>query len=237
MNKKNLSKVKKTKKTYKKLKRRPINTSDIVFVIVVIGLIITFGQLVKKNTPVEDMDQKGIKFLNLYEYPTYLIEQQNCMRPYDVGDGVVTFGPGITYPTKEQGITAINQQLNTNYTLEQDCIRTEDLLLMQKFVLVKYEQVVVRIENQYGVVFNQDQFNGLVLLAYNSPNLFKNDQFIAVITNPDSTYQQYVEAADNYYQQLSGYQTQYGSGWYNRIKDSAEIYYYGDYKFQNNLEG
>lgn len=236
MKKNKLSKSKKHKRRTPKNDIQTLVVNNKVFVGVLLVLIIIFAQLVTINLPVDSLDRKGLKFLNKYEYPTYLIETGSCMRPYDVGDGVVTFGPGITYQTKDQGIEAINQQLGVSYTLTDDCISTNDLLSMQKIELEKYERIVLNVEQQYNLVFTQDQFNGLVLLAYNSPNLFKNQQFIDVITNPQSTYYEYVNAADNYYRQLSGYDTKYGSGWYNRIKDSAEMYYFGDYRFQNNLE-
>ncbi len=234
MKKNKLSKRNKNQKVIKRIKKFINEYQKFCLVLVVLALV--FGWLVFLNQPVTGLNSKGLRFLNKYEYPTYLIEAGRCMRPYDVGDGVVTFGPGITYSTTELGVADINQKLGTNYSLDDNCIKTKDLIKMQKLVLQKYENVVLNIEQQYQVEFNQDQFNALVLLAYNSPNLFKDQTFIAVITNPTSSYEQYVLAADSYYQQLSGYYTDFGTGWYNRIKDSAEMYYFGDYKFQNNLE-
>lgn len=207
-----------------------------VFVAVVIVIIFIFVQLVQLNSPIQSLNRRGLRFLNKYENPTNLIESGRCMRPYDVGDGVITFGPGITYPTETEGLVAINTKLGTDYSAEDDCIKISDLKDMQKVVIKEYEEIVVNIEKYYDLVFTQDQFNALVLLAYNSPNLFLNQNFIAVITNPESSYEQYVAAADSYYQQLDGYYTGFGTGWYNRIKDSAEMYYFGDYRFQNNLE-
>lgn len=206
------------------------------FSFVIVALIFSFMWIVTLNRPVEGLDRKGISFLNKYEYPSYLTEEGNCMYPYDVGDGVITFGPGITYPTIEAGIEGINNQLGTKYSVTDSCIKTSDLMDLQKKILVKYENVILNVENDYVVSFTQDQFNALVLLSYNSPNLFKNHEFLKVITNSESTYEQYVEAADNYYRQLRGYDTHFGEGWYNRIKDSGEMYYFGDYRYQNNLE-
>lgn len=206
------------------------------FTIVIMILIISFMWLVTLNKPVTETDKKGINFLNEYEFPKYLVKTGNCMYPYDVGDGVITFGPGITYKTIDLGIEAINSELNTDYSRDNSCIKVSDLMQMQKNVLVKYEHIVIKVENDYGVSFTQDQFNALVLLSYNSPNLFKDTQFLHVIIDPESTYKQYVQTADNYYRQLRGYDTDFGVGWYNRIKDSAEMFYFGDYKYQNNLE-
>lgn len=234
----NIGYMKKNKKNKKKIWIK-FGTSlkknkQFIFILIVIS--ITFGYLVDSNMPVTELSNKGLKLLNKYEYPSYLLTDNKCMEPYDVGDGVVTFGPGITYQSVEQGIEAINQQLNTNYTTNNSCIKESDLLVMQKSILQKYEQIIIDIETTYQYKFNHQQFDSLVLLAYNSPNLFKNDNFINVITNPESSYEEYVYAADNYYQQLSGYFTAFGSGWYNRIVDSAQLFYYGDYRYQNQME-
>lgn len=224
-----------------KTKNKNLNLLQVVlnnktFTFVLLSIIFSFLWLVTLNQPVVALNKKGIEFLNMYEYPRYLTEKGNCMYPYDVGDGVITFGPGITYPTIEAGIESINLELGTNYSVTESCIKTADLMNMQKQILVKYENIVLKVEEDYVVSFTQNQFNALVLLSYNSPNLFKNQDFLQVITNPTSTYQQYVLAADNYYRQLRGYDTHFGEGWYNRIKDSGEMYYYGDYRYQNNLE-
>lgn len=240
MNKKNLNKQKKNKKKSKKKSSRAnkslkaILVENKTFILTLVFIAVVFMWLVDLNRPVTAIDSKGLRFLNKYEFPSYLIESGNCMRPYDVEDGVITFGPGITYPTTNQGLEAINKELGTEYTSIDNCIKVSDLQQMQKKIMGKYEDVVIKIEKSYNVAFTQNQFNALVLLAYNSPNLFNNKQFIAVITNVNGDYDQYVSAADNYYRSLSGYDTKYGQGWYNRIKDSAEMFYFGDYRYQNN---
>lgn len=251
MNKKKTSKPKKKpskpKKKTSKPKKKPnkrkkksnksfktILVENKAFILALVFITVVFVWLVNLNRPITEIDSKGLRFLNKYEFPSYLIESGDCMRPYDVGDGVITFGPGITYPSINRGIDSINEELGTGYTEVDNCIKVSDLQQMQKKVLGKYEAIVVNIEKSYNIVFTQSQFNALVLLAYNSPNLFNNNQFIAVITNSNGDYDQYVSSADNYYRSLSGYDTKYGEGWYNRIKDSAEMFYYGDYRYQNN---
>lgn len=251
MNKKKTSKPKKKpskpKKKTSKPKKKPnkrkkksnksfktILVENKAFILALVFITVVFVWLVNLNRPITEIDSKGLRFLNKYEFPSYLIESGDCMRPYDVGDGVITFGPGITYSTTEEGIDAINQELKTEYSTVNNCIKVSDLQEMQKKILSKYENVVINIEKNYNVVFTQKQFNALVLLAYNSPNLFRNEQFVSVITDPNSNYNDYVLAANAYYQTLNGYDTKYGEGWNNRIKDSAEMYYYGDYRYQNN---
>lgn len=227
----------KNRKNYKRKKKKiiwkQIFASNKQFIIVITILIIVFIQLVKFNLPVTEINRQGLKLLNAYEYPSYKVSADNCMSPYDVGDGVITFGPGITYPSVASGIKDINNNLGTSYTTENSCIATDDLLKMQKVIISDYEQIVINVSHLYNLKLNQDQFNALVLLAYNSPNIFKNPGFIAVLSNEDSTMDQYITAADNYYRTLSGYDTQFGSGWYNRIVDSAQVYYEGEYLFQN----
>lgn len=236
MNKQRKKKSKRKPSKSKLAKLKTLLLANKQFALVIACIALSFSVLTLRALPVESVDWRGLRLLNKYEFPSYLIEEGNCMRPYDVGDGVVTFGPGITYPSEERGIAAINEQLGTKYTTENNCIERSDLKKLQAEVLIDYENIVLNVEKSYDVAFNHDQFNALVLLAYNSPNLFKDEAFLKVITDPQSSYQQYVDAADNYYQQLRGYDTAFGTGWYNRIKDSAELFYYGDYQYQNNLE-
>ncbi len=189
------------------------------------------------------IDEQGLEIINAYEFPNYLIEDDNCMRPYDVGDGVITFGPGITYQTEEAGINDINERFDTNYTIKKNCIDVDILHDLQLDIMATYEDYVNHVAIWHFRHFTQDQFNGLVLLSYNSPGLFSDDQFIKTITNPDSTQEQYIESADNYYKQLNSYYDNpntdepddgFGLGWYNRIVDSSEVYFGLDYEYHNN---
>lgn len=230
---------KKAKKSKKYKKKTSFNLKNIVrtnykFVVVIIIIVLVFNKLVDQNKPTTEVDNQGLELLNMYEYPRYLVTADECMEPYDVGDGVVTFGPGITYKSLQAGLNDINQNLNTSYTKDERCISEKDLFEIQAIKLSDYEQIIIDIENNYQLRFNQDQFNGLFLLAYNSPNLFDDSRFINVITDPESTAEQYILAADLYYQTLDGYDTTYGDGWYNRIVDSAQVYYSGEYIYQNN---
>lgn len=189
------------------------------------------------------IDDSGLGILNDYEFPNYLIEDGTCMRPYDVGDGVITFGPGITYPTEQAGIDDINAKFNEKYTLKNDCIKLDTLHTLQRDIISKYEYVVNNLASWHFKHFTQDQFNGLVLLAYNSPNLFKDKEFKKVILSDNPSQQDYITAADNYYKTLNSYYDNpntdapddgFGNGWYNRIVDSSEVYFGIDYDYQNN---
>ncbi len=208
--------------------------------VILLGIILWDKHVVNYSMTIDD---RGLEILNAYEFPSYLIEEDNCMRPYDVGDGVMTFGPGITYPTEEEGINDINFRFDTKYTLENNCIDVELLHQLQRDVISNYEAVVNKVAINHFKHFTQDEFNGLVLLSYNSPNLFKNQDFKKVILSDDSTFDAYVEAANDYYKQLDSYYDNpnteeeddgFGNGWYNRIVDSAEVYFSIDYNYQNN---
>lgn len=227
-----------------------INWKIVVRVILVIGIIlmiatISFLVIWPKHVAKYSMtiDDQGLEILNDYEFPNYLIEDDYCMRPYDVGDGVITFGPGITYPTEQAGIDDINKRFNTEYTLEENCIDVDTLHTLQRDIISNYEAVVNKVAIWNFKHFTQDQFNGLVLLAYNSPNLFKNEEFKKVILDENSTQEQYITAADNYYKTLGNYYDNknteaeddgFGQGWHNRIVDSSEVYFSIDYDYQNN---
>ncbi|WOO87715.1 hypothetical protein RZE82_01920 [Mollicutes bacterium LVI A0039] len=236
MKKKNTKKFKKPSRG--KSKKKSINIlnwikTNAFFVFVLLGLAAVFTSLVQLNTPITNIDQQGLNFLNMYEYPEHNLTVDGCMEPYDVGDGVITFGPGITYATEQQGFDDLNNNFGTAYSKTNRCIEVNNLFELQKIRIEAYENIVRNIAIQRNIKFNQDQFNALVLLAYNSPNLFTDAEFITVITDDQSSFTDYVEAADGYYRELADYETKFGIGWYNRIVDSAQMYFYGDYVYQN----
>lgn len=227
--------MQKSKKKHRS-KRKNISPQKIKLVLIIlVVIIVSISQAwhVHKIKYSKTISSDGLTLLNDYEFPWYLVEDDSCISPYDVGDGVITFGPGITFLTEQDGIDTINELYNSSYTLDDDCIALDTLFDYQTQILVNYEQVINQIAIRNFRQFTQDQFNGLVILSYNSPNLFKNEQFLEVILDENSTYDQYVEAANNYYKQLDNYDT-YGAGWYNRIVDSAEVYYNSEYEYQNN---
>lgn len=213
----------------------------IPILLAIIAFLILWPKHVEKYSMT--IDDSGLSILNDYEFPNYLIENGTCMRPYDVGDGVSTFGPGITYPTEQAGIDDINTRFNANYTLDNDCIDINTLHTLQADIISNYEYVVNKVASWHFKHFTQDQFNGLVLLAYNSPNLFKDKDFKAVILSDNPTQEQYITAANDYYKTLGNYYDNpntdapddgFGKGWYNRIVDSSEVFFGIDYDYQNN---
>lgn len=217
----------------------------LLVIIAILAAILVFNIYWTKHVENYSMtiDEAGLEILNDYEFPLYLIEDDNCMRPYDVGDGVITFGPGITYATEAAGIEDINSRFGMSYTEEEDCIDVDLLHQLQRDVISDYEDVVNKIAIWHYKHFTQDQFNGLVLLAYNSPNLFKDEDFKKFILSDEQSQEEYIELANNYYKTLNNYydntstETEddgFGKGWYNRIVDSSEVYFGIDYDYQNN---
>ncbi len=217
------------KRIQKVVKQNPL------FIVTLSGLVLVFWLLVASNMPVHQIDHKGLRLLNKYELPIYLVESGNCMQPYDVGDGVITFGPGITYQDSQSGFDDINQIVGSNYSFDNSCVKIRDLKRVQKQKMTYYEQVVDNLQVSCNLKFSQDEFNGLVLLSYNSPSIFNQSVFANALCSSSISYDTYVETANSYYMSLSGYDTSFGSGWYNRIVDSAEVYFFGDYKYQNNV--
>lgn len=225
---------------WNKVIRRAIIPVIIVLIIIIAGLLGWNRHVQNYSMTINDA---GLEILNAYEFPTYLIEDDTCMRPYDVGDGVITFGPGITYPTEQDGLDDINQRFNEDYTLEDNCINIDTLHTLQLDIIATYEDIVNKVAIWKFKHFTQDEFNALVLMSYNSPNLFNNEKFVEVIISDNPTQEQYIEAADNYYKTLGNYYDNhntdepddgFGKGWYNRIVDSSEVFFSLDYEYQNN---
>lgn len=218
-----------------------ITTPIIAIVLIVLFIFLNYAVVYKK-----ELSDDGLTLLNEYEFPWYLTEEDNtgntCLRPYDVGDGVITFGPGITYDTEQLGISAINNEYNTDYTLEDNCINVEYLFDFQKIILKEYEVNVSKFSFKYNLHLSQNEFDALVILDYNSPNFLKDQDVIDMLSN-EPTKSQYIDAINNYYQKLESYYDNqnttekndgYGVGWYNRIVDTAEVYFDDEYLFQNN---
>lgn len=214
----------------------------ILSVLIIIVMLIIFWQLhvIKYSMKI---DTKGLGIINDYEFPIYLVENDTCMRPYDVGDGVMTFGPGLTYDTEEEGIEDLNDSLGTKYTTNNDCIDINDLNSLQLLRMGYYEDVVNDVAIWNFKKFTQDEFNALVLLSYNLPALFKDENFVGTLLDPTTTFDEYVKAADNFYKTRYNYYDNpntdeandgFGLGWYNRIVDSAEIYFNSEYEYHNN---
>ncbi len=222
---------KRNKKNLNKIKKQVNN--NIAF-IAAITIVIIFALVIsEQNSPTKSISNRGLKLLNKYEYPTYLEETGNCMRPYNVGDGVVTFGAGITYPDELAGINDINQLLDKTYSLADNCIKTRDLNKLFEIKIEYYENKVVNFQLENDMVFSQKQYDGLLLLVYNSPNILKDSNFARVLLDKQASSDMYINAANEYYKQFSAYSESFGNGWYNRIVDSSQVYYQREYKFQN----
>ncbi len=233
------------------MKNTNINWNKVIktlIIVIIAGLAIFLIGTILWNKHVEKysmtIDEQGLEILNAYEFPSYLIDyEEYCMAPYDIGDGVITFGPGITYPTEQAGIDDINDRYNTSYSLKDDCIDVDLLHELQYDIMEDYEWYANKVAIWHFKHFTQDQFNALVFMSYNSPGLLSDDGFIEVITSDNPTYDDYVIAANNYYKQIPSYYDNpnteeeddgFGNGWYNRIVDSAEVFFGIDYEYQNN---
>ncbi len=222
---------KRNKKYLNKIKKQVIN--NIAF-IAAITIVIVFALIIsEQNSLTKSTSNRGLKLLNKYEYPTYLEESGNCMRPYSVGDGVVTFGAGITYPDELTGINEINQLLDKTYSLADNCIKSKDLNELFEIKIEYYENKLVNFQLENDIVFSQKQYDGLLLLVYNSPNILKDSNFTSVLLDKQANSDMYINAANEYYKQFSAYSESFGNGWYNRIVDSSQVYYQREYKFQN----
>ncbi len=188
---------------------------------------------------------EGLELLNDYEFPVYLIEtnddNQQCMNPYSVGDGKITFGPGIAYQNKQEGLDDMNHLLNTNYTINDSCILVDDLYEVQKEKLTYYEGIVNDFAFDIRLKLTPNQFDALVLMSYNSPALFSDEGFIQTMENNQVTKEEYIISMNSYYQTLDNYYDNlstdesgdgFGAGWYNRIEDSADVYFDSQYDYQ-----
>lgn len=195
------------------------------------GLLLMLGVVINLLVPSQSLSMRGLKLLNEYELPRDKIAANKCMEPYDVGDGVITFGAGITYPSETQGLEDINRLFKTDYTLTNDCVKTSELEKLQKEKLAYYEQLIVDYERENSKTFSQTEFDGVFLLIYNSPQIIYDEQYKSLLMQEDITVDEYFDVANNYYKKLNGYDM-FGAGWRARILDSAQLFCNGDYKYQ-----
>lgn len=188
------------------------------------------------------LSDKGLSLLNSYEFPYYMVDEENdCLSPYDVGDGVITFGPGITYPTEQEGLDAINSEFDSNYTESDNCISTKILFDMQQKIISPYEHKVIDFLWSHKYIPTQNQFDALLLMSYNSPSLFDDEKFNELFKT-DLSKTDYINTINSYYQTLNSYYDNedtpapndgFGEGWLNRIQDSADAFFDSDYDYQN----
>lgn len=213
-----------------------------IFLVACIILTASFKFLDYKLNYQKYLSKDGLTLLNDYEFPWEFVEEDGaCMEPYDVGDGVMTFGPGVTYPTTQDGLDDINERFETVYSLNNKCINLDILFNLQKEILTNYESIVYKFAYKHNLNLTQNEFDALVLLAYNSPNFIKDKAVIKMLkSSPDP--KDYIEAIDSYYQTLNSYYDNpltdtkddgYGEGWYKRIVDSSEVYFYKNYDYQD----
>ncbi|MFV0246983.1 MAG: glycoside hydrolase family protein [Mycoplasmatales bacterium] len=211
--------------------------------LILIVIVFAFSFNILTHMPTE-LSSKGLKLLNEYEVPKSKIEANDnvtCMKPYDINDGKVTFGAGITYNSIEEGLKDINQEFKTKYTINNNCIDIKYLKKLEIIKLKTYEKYVLKVKDNNNLRLNQQQFDALVIMAFNSPNVLKDDDVLQVLVKKESK-SKYINSMDNYYKTLSAYYDNpntkemddgFGEGWLNRIKDSADVYYNHQYKFQS----
>lgn len=216
----------------KKLKKLSFNAKLLIILLILSPLMyMGFEYLDYKTNYDLSLSTKGLGLLNDYEFPYYMVDTSNkCMSPYDVGDGVITFGPGITYPTEQEGLDHINSLYKTNYTEDKDCIDTEILFALQEEILSPYENTVSNFAWNHRYPLEQNEFDGLLLLSYNSPNLFQDEDFNHMFETT-FTKDEYINTINNYYSKLNGYD-EFGEGWLIRINDSAATFFDSNYEYQ-----
>ncbi len=236
-------------KKFKHLKRKTRKRilKFIIFILIILIAILTYKVATYIDYKInyeKELSTQGQELLDGYEFPWYMVEQDNCLRPYDVGDGVITFGPGITYNTEEEGLEDINEKYQTNYTISNNCIDVDILFKLQKDIMYIYEDYVSKKAFEHRIKLTQNEFDALLILAYNSPNLLKEEEVIEMLKNKNHTKKEYIATINNYYKQMKNYYDNkdteepndgYGQGWYNRIVDSAEVFFEEEYEYQNNL--
>ncbi len=234
---------------FKRLKRktRKIILKIIAILILILLFIITYKIAIHIDYKInyeKILSDQGQELLDDYELPWYLVENDSCIRPYDVGDGVITFGPGVTYSTEKEGIEDINKKYNTEYTISNNCIDLDILFKLQKDIMYIYEDYVSKKTFEHRIKVTQNEFDALLLLAYNSPNFLKEEEVINMLKDKDHTKKEYISSINNYYKQMRNYYDNqdtiepndgFGQGWYNRITDSAEVFFEQEYEFQNNV--
>lgn len=199
-----------------------------------------------KNNVSTVLSSEGLQLLNDYEYPKnneQNREDMRCMVPYDVEDGVTTFGAGVTFPTAEEGFEKINNEYGTDYGKENNCISVDILNEFQILMLEKYELDVLNFFEDNQIEFVQNQFDGLLILDYNSPEVLKYEPLINLLKNDKDTVlkEEFIDVIDSYYRQFPAYYDNpntnkrndgFGEGWYNRILDVADVYFDSQYEFQ-----
>lgn len=168
-------------------------------------------------------DYEGVNVLN-FETDQDL---EQCLRSYDVGDGVVTFGLGKTFNTEIDGINHINELNNTTYN-ENDCIKLEHLMKIHEEDISIREKKILSLDKKYKTNINQQQFDAIMLMFYLNEDSINSLKFWNLLSNEDLTKISYIDYFINIYSQFNQYET-YKAGWNARIEDSADIFFDSQY--------
>ncbi len=216
-----------TKKQKIKYKKQIKNAGYSLFTLILLTWFVFFGY----QNGVQGISGSGKDLLNDYE-GIYSMDWKfniggSCLKAYDVGDGVITVGFGNTYPSEEIAIDDINNKTKGHYKVG-DCIKRKDLEKIQDIDLRKRSKEINSLDQSYDTNLTANQFDAVLLLYYLNEATIKDKSFWTMISNENVDKQEYI---DYFVGKFSNFElwSIYKKGWVLRIKDSAELFFDGDY--------
>lgn len=228
----------------KKIYNHPISIANknqrrLITLLLTVSLILLFSYTIwfdfyryTNSYHITGISDSGLTLLNDYEGYNIIDWQTDskgniCSYPYDVGDGVVTFGLGQTYPNEKTGYAAINEQTGSDYQVG-DCVTLEDSNHDQANDLEQRAITILQYDKLYKANINQNQFDAIMLMFYLNEDTIKDPEFWQMITDPTTTEADYTQYFLDIYAQFDQWDV-YQAGWTKRIIDSGQLFYQADY--------
>lgn len=151
------------------------------------------------------------------------------IKTHDVGDGGTTVGVGIYVKSTDTERIKMLSDLGIIWNDTSQWVEIEKINIAFNQISSSYNNYVLGFQESSNIKLTQQQFDALFIAAYNKPALLKNNTLIELASSMNTNEQAWNDAFLLEYKQLNTWD-KFGKGWTNRIKDTVELYLYGDYK-------
>lgn len=184
---------------------------------------------------VESLSSDGLGLLKDYEgydlISTYTdTDGDACQFPYDLDDGSITFGLGVTFPSEQEGMDYINKEFDAGYKVG-DCIKVDDLNQLLYDAIAKREKQILKFDSKHRLEMTQQQFDAIFIMFYLNEDTVLNKNFVKLLKNDELTYKEFTNYFIGEYKQFDQW-NDFGEGWTKRINDAADVYFKGEYDRQ-----
>lgn len=181
-------------------------------------------EIMRESQNLSHISDAAIELLLKYEtpYSKYLIKDNDGnilgIKPYNVGDGGITVGFGhfISYNTMAKDLNA--------YKLTQRNLSIDEAISLLKSDLEYFETQVLNLINENEIYLTQNEFDALVLQAYNYGNI---KYLTDLLKSGSRDRDEWIQVITKRMEKNKG--TNFYNGLMNRRYQEVDLFLYGDY--------